>query len=266
MSLLEVRGRPASSSICACSATNCAEFADLLQPVRRIRAHLVEFVDECLDVAVLALEMVGVGRLVRLRAAPDRRPFPPAWACLSSAWVSFISSILRLKVWRRVGRQHLVEDRQRHVVLGGQDLVPIADECFHALHQELAPVIGGEADRRAAECRGDDRTGLVAPRKGAALRCCSRCCGCCSRELVRFEVRLWVRVAIKSSLAGLPHSTVGGEARSDREARFATPFGALVRRRSTVRLLGCGGGATSFWRRRLRVPARAARSTPAAAR
>ena len=39
--------------------------------------------------------------------------------------------------------QHLVEDRERHVVLGREYLVPVAGGGLHALHQRLAAVVRG---------------------------------------------------------------------------------------------------------------------------
>jgi len=77
---------------------------------------------------------------------------------------------LAFEALRVVSRQHLVEDRQRHFVLGHQDLVPIASSRFHALHQEFAAVVRGETDRRTAEGCGDDRPGAIAPGKCAAVR------------------------------------------------------------------------------------------------
>src|SRR5690348_17896431 len=68
-----------------------------------------------------------------------------------------------------VRRQHLVEDPERHVMLGREDLVPVAERRLHALHQRLAAVVRGEADRRSAERCGDDRTGAFAPGECTAI-------------------------------------------------------------------------------------------------
>ena len=67
---------------------------------------------------------------------------------------------------RRVGRQHLVENRHRGFMFGRQDLVPVAGRCRQALHQELAPEIGCKADRNAGESRSDQCSAArLAPRR-----------------------------------------------------------------------------------------------------
>jgi len=61
-----------------------------------------------------------------------------------------------------VGREHLVEDRQRHVMLGGEDLVPVSRRGFQALHQRLAAVVGGHSDGDAGE-RGTEHRSRAFP-------------------------------------------------------------------------------------------------------
>ena len=133
---------------------------------------------------MLALELVGVGRLIGLaKRRVDDHLF------LVRMLVERVGQLhqqhLALEGLALVGREHLVEDGQRHVMLGGQDLVPIAGCRFHALHERLAAVIGGKADRSAGERCAEERTGVRRPRRRrcgsalaaaaavvAALRCC----------------------------------------------------------------------------------------------
>ena len=77
--------------------------------------------------------------------------------------MSFISSILRLKVWVSSVASILSNMRQRHVMLGGEDLVPVAGGSFHALHHNFAAVVRGKADGCTGQRGADDRAGVVAP-------------------------------------------------------------------------------------------------------
>ena len=145
-----------------------AELADLFEPVGRARAHVLELVDEGLDVAVLAFELVGVNGHVRFaKRRIDDHLF--LVRMLVERMGQLHQKHAALPGLRLIGREHLVEDAERQLMLGRQDVVPVAGGSFQALHHELAAVIGGEADGGAGKGRAEQRAGIVAPGEGAAL-------------------------------------------------------------------------------------------------
>ena len=180
-----------------------------------------------------------------------------------------------------VGREHLVENRKRHVVLGGEDLVPVAGDGFHALHQRLAAIVGGEADRCSAKRRGENRAGVFAPRKCAAVFALPRCCGCCAAaascdDAVRCSA-LGTRCHKLLLAWNLLFQRTGERRRSGREARFANRSahrldavrgscgGSTRRRRSrSDRPRGCCSGAVGGSVGRRRFARRHSRSAAAA--
>ena len=115
---------------------------------------------------MLALELVGIGRLIGFtKRRINHHLF--LVGMLVECMGELHQKHLALECLGLVGGQHLVENRQRHVVLGGKDLVPVARRGFHALHQRLAAVVRRETDCRSADRGGDDRGGMVAPRESA---------------------------------------------------------------------------------------------------
>ena len=228
------RGNTCSSSIWACSR-RAAELAHLLEPVRRFRAHLVELVDEGLDIAVLAFEVVGIGGFIGFaKRRIDDHLF------LVGMLVERVGQLhqqhLALERLGRVGREHLVEDRERHVVLGSEDLVPVAGHRFHALHQRLAAIVGGEAERDSGKRGAEHRPGVCRPTK--------RRCDCALPRLVRRRRDCAVFELWSDSMDGFGYAWPSitsladcslqrpGEGR--RSGARKAPFGARVRCRSSA--------------------------------
>ena len=88
--------------------------------------------------AVLALELIGVGRLFCFaKRRIDDHLF--LVRMLVEGMGQLHQEHLALERLRLIRRQHLVEDGERHVMLGGEDFVPVAGSRFHALHESLRP-------------------------------------------------------------------------------------------------------------------------------
>ena len=82
-------------------------------------------------------------------------------------------------------------------MLGGEDLVPVAGGGFHALHQRLATVVRGKADRDAGE-RGAESGPALSPHE-KALRLSLIAAGCCSMLAA-------VRAAVSGSMSGFGYA------------------------------------------------------------
>src|SRR3954465_5697651 len=117
---------------------------------------------------MLALERVGVDRLIGLtKRRIDDHLF--LVRMLVERMRQLHQQHLALERLRFIGREHLVEYCERHVMLRSQDLVPVAGGSFNSLHHRLAAIDRGEADRDAREGGTKQRSGIVAPRNIAAV-------------------------------------------------------------------------------------------------
>src|SRR6185503_13080979 len=208
-----------------------AELANLLEPVGRVGTHLPEVVEEGLDIAMLAVELVGFDRLVGVaKRRIDDHLF------LMRMLVERVGELHQkhaaLPRLARIGREHLVEERESHVVLGRQHFVPIARKPGNRLGYELAAVIGGKTDRRTAKRGGDDRPRTLAPGKCAAV---AGAAASAATAAFAGAVAVRRRSALGTRGHGFPPcwnvaaSTVGGGAPFLLEVPFTPPFAARVR-------------------------------------
>ena len=117
-------------------AHQLAELADLSSQAGDSGPISFRLIDEGLDVAVLAFEMIGVDRFVGVaKRRIDDHLF------LVRMLVERVGELhqqhLALEGLGLIRRQHLVEDAKRHVMLGGEDFVPVAGiasmPCISAL-------------------------------------------------------------------------------------------------------------------------------------